>query len=156
MTPGPAPHRCWASAARLLLLGVALSAAGCGANLSPVLIVSHTPITTTPPGVDGTAYVHEAILRAVVSRGWQVTQDAPGVVVATIRKEKLFATVDIPYTASDFSIVHRESAPELKFDGQHIHKHYNHWVDRLRASIVAELAGPRAPGPVAPAATTKT
>ena len=140
----------WTSALRrvlsVVLLGAALSAAGCGANLAPVLIVNHNPVVGTPPGVDGAAYVHEAIVRGVTSRGWAVEQDVPGMVVATIRKEKLFATVEIPYTATDFSIIHKASAPDFKFDGQRIHKHYNHWVDRLRASITAELLGPGAPG----------
>lgn len=113
--------------------------------MAPILSVNHAPVVGTPPGVDQVAYVHDAIIRAVTGRGWAVTQDAPGMVVATIRKEKLFATVEIPYTANDFSIIHRESAPEFKYDGQRIHKHYNHWVDRLRASITAELLGPGAP-----------
>ena len=134
------------SVIRFLVLGAALSAAaGCGANMAPILNINHAPVVGTPPGVDGTAYVHDAIVRAVTSRGWSVAQDAPGMVVATIRKETLFATVEIPYTATDFSIIHRESAPEFKYDGQRIHKHYNHWVDRLRASITAELQGPDAP-----------
>jgi hypothetical protein len=142
------------SSLRLVILGAAISAAGCGANLAPILNINHAPVAGTPPGADATAYVHEAIVRGVQSRGWVVAQDAPGVVVATIHKDKYFATVDIPYTAADYSIIHRESAPDFKFDGQRIHKHYNHWVDRLKASIDAALIGPGAPG--APGAATKT
>lgn len=134
---------------RIVLLGAALAAAGCGANLAPVLNVTHNPVVGTPPGVDGTAYAHEAIVRAVNKRGWAVEQDVPGMVVATIRRDQLFATVEIPYTATDFSIVHKASAPGFKFDGQRIHKHYNTWVENLRASIAAELIGPgAAPGAV--------
>ncbi|HVR61572.1 MAG TPA: hypothetical protein VMU50_06715 [Polyangia bacterium] len=132
------------SATRFLVLGAALSAAGCGANLAPVLTINHAPVVGTPAGVDQTAYVHDAIVRAVASRGWVVAQDVPGMVVATIHREALFVTVEIPYTATDYSIIHRESSPEFKFDGQRVHKHYNHWVDRLRASITAELLGPGA------------
>ena len=138
----------WTSALRVVVLGAALSAAGCGANLAPVLTINHAPVVGTPPGVDGAAYVHESILRAVQRRGWMVEQDVPGMVVATIRRDTLFATVEIPYTATDFSIVHKASAPGFKFDGQRIHKHYNTWVDNLRVSITAELLGPGAPGDV--------
>ena len=121
-----------------------MSAMGCGANLAPVLNINHAPVVGTPPGVDATAYVHDAIVRAVNSRGWQVAQEAPGVVTATIRKDRFYAAVDIPFTATDYSIIYKDSGPDFRYDGQRIHKHYNHWVDRLRASINAELLGPGA------------
>ncbi|HEX3696875.1 MAG TPA: hypothetical protein VH374_15960 [Polyangia bacterium] len=127
---------------RLLALGATLIVVGCGANMSPVLAPAHVPVVAPPPGVDGTARVHEAIVRALVSRGWQVVQDAPGVVTARVEREKYFAVVDIPYTAAEYSIIHKESAPAFKFDGQHIHKHYNTWVSRLEAAINAELIKP--------------
>jgi len=140
----------WVGALHLIVVGAALAAAGCGANLSPVLNLTHVPVATVPPGVDPTAFVPECIVRGVASRGWQVKQDAPGVVIATIQRADLSATVDIPYTATDYSILHRESSPGFKFDGQRIHKHYNQWIDRLRASIEQELHRPRgAPGQAA-------
>lgn len=136
---------------RGLIVAALLFASACGANLAPVLNVSHAPVVGVPPGADPTAYVHEAIRRAVASRGWTIAAEAPGVVTATIAKDEVKATVDVLYTATDFSIVYRDSSPALKFDGTRIHKRYNHWVDRLRASITAELTKPTigAPG-VAP------
>jgi hypothetical protein len=127
---------------RLLALGVTLSVLGCGANLAPVLAPAHVPVVAPPPGVDGTARVHEAIVRALRSHSWAVVQDAPGVITARVERDKFFAVVDIPYTAAEYSIVHKESAPAFKFDGQHIHKHYNNWVRGLSASINAELLKP--------------
>ena len=136
---------------RGFVLGAALFGAACGANLAPVLNGSHTPLTGTTAGTDPAAHAHEAILRAVRSRGWTVAADAPGVVTASIEKGALAATVDIPYTASDYSIIHKSSSPALKFDGTRIHKHYNLWVDRLRASINEELSrAPSVPAPSAP------
>jgi hypothetical protein len=135
-----------------LVVAAALGASACGANLAPVLNVNHVTVVGVPPGADATAYVHDAIRRAVTSRGWTVAGEAPGVVTATIAKEDVTATVDIPYTATDFSIVYRDSSPALKYDGTRIHKRYNHWVDRLRASITAELAKPTPPGAPPPPA----
>jgi hypothetical protein len=136
-----------------LILLTALFAAACGANLSPVLNLNHVPVGGTPPGVEPTTYVHDAILRGIRARGWTVAKEAPGVISASIQKDAYSATVDIPYTATDYSIVHRESSPGLKFDGTRIHKRYNVWIDRLRASINQEISGPtpHAPAPAAPA-----
>jgi hypothetical protein len=136
---------------RAFVLGAALFGAACGANLAPVLNVEHAPLAGTPAGTEPSAHAHEAILRAVRSRGWTVAADAPGVVTASIEKGALAATVDIPYTASDYSIIHKSSSPALKFDGTRIHKHYNLWVDRLRASINEELSrAPSVPAPTPP------
>lgn len=133
----------------LLVVAGTLWASACGFNTAPVLNVSHVPVAGVPAGVDPTAYVHDAILRAVRSRGWTVAGEAPGVVTATVAKEGISATVDIPFTATDFSIVYRDSTG-LKYDGTTVHKRYNHWVDRLRASIAAELSKPSTAAPGTP------
>lgn len=138
----------WRQAFRVFVVGVALFGAACGANLAPVLNLNHVPLAGTPAGVEPSTYAHEAILRAIRSRGWVLVQDAPGVVTASIQKDVNSATVDIAYTATDYSIVHKASSPGLKFDGTRIHKHYNLWIDRLRASINQELTRP--PVPAAP------
>ncbi|HTA18480.1 MAG TPA: hypothetical protein VK989_04270 [Polyangia bacterium] len=128
-------------------VGIALLAAagvtGCGATLGPVLNPSHVPVVGATAGNDRA--VHDAILRAIVNKGWTVAGDAPGVVRASIQKETLTATVAIAYTGSEFSITHESSSPGLKFDGTRIHKHYNTWVNNLRAQITAELQKPVAP-----------
>ena len=80
-----------------------------------------------------------AILRGIAARGWSVDKEQPGIVTATVRKGELFAQADIAYDAQTYSIRHKNSAPGFKFDGQRIHKRYNHWIDRLRASIQQEL-----------------
>jgi hypothetical protein len=134
---------------RIVLLGAALGVAGCGANLSPVLNVSHAPVVGVPPGTDPAVFVHESIIRAIANKGWTVASDAPGVVTASIQKDELKATVDVTYTATDYSIMYKSSSPSLKFDGTRIHKRYNFWVDRLRAQINAELQKPRAVTPPA-------
>ncbi|HEX4403364.1 MAG TPA: hypothetical protein VH560_00945 [Polyangia bacterium] len=126
-----------------LALLTATGAVGCGATLGPVLNPSHVPVVGATAGNDHA--VHDAILRAVVDKGWTIASDAPGVVRATIQKEALTATVAIAYTGSEFSITHESSSPALKFDGTRIHKHYNTWVANLRGQINVELQKPIAP-----------
>jgi hypothetical protein len=138
-----------------LIVAAALWVPACGANMAPVLNVNHAPVAGAPAGADPAASVRDAIHRAILSRGWTVAGETPGVLTATIQKDGISATVDIPYTATDYSIVYRDSAG-LKYDGNRIHKRYNHWVDRLQASITAELTKPSTPaaaGAPAPAGT---
>jgi hypothetical protein len=115
-----------------LALLFAAGATGCGANLSPVLNPSHVPIVGVP---GGDRAVHDAIVRAVADKGWTLAGDTPGVVKASIQKDSFMATVAIAYTAGEYSIAHERSSDNLKFDGTHIHKRYNLWIDRLRAQI---------------------
>jgi hypothetical protein len=124
---------------------------GCGANMAPLLNVANTPITGAPPGVDPTPFVRQSILRAIAARGWTVDEERPGVITTTVRKGDLFATVDVAYTGQAFSITRRDSAPGFKFDGENIHKRYNHWIDRLRASITQELGRTTPAGATVPA-----
>jgi hypothetical protein len=112
--------------------------------MAPVLNVNHAPVAGAPAGADPATSVREAIHRAILSRGWTVAGETPGVLTATIQKDGISATVDISYTATDYSIVYRDSTG-LKYDGNRIHKRYNHWVDRLQASITAELTKPSTP-----------
>jgi hypothetical protein len=121
------------------LCALALALVACGANMAPLLNVANTPIAGAPPGVDPTPFVRQSILRAIASRGWTVDEERPGIITTTVRKNDLFAQVDVAYTGQAFSITRRDSAPGFKFDGENIHKRYNLWIDRLRASIVQEL-----------------
>src|SRR3954470_13853402 len=60
----------WRQTVRVFVIGAALFGAGCGANLAPVLNLNHVPLAGTPAGVEPSTYAHEAILRAIRSRGW--------------------------------------------------------------------------------------
>jgi len=137
---------------RVVVVATALlSLAGCGANMAPVLNIANTPVTGAPPGGDPTPFVRQAILRGIASRGWTVDEEKPGLITTTVRKNELFAQVDVTYTPQAFSITYRNSAPGMKFDGERIHKRYNLWIDRLRASIVSELNRTATAGPAVPA-----
>jgi hypothetical protein len=117
----------------------------CGANLSPVLNVEHAPIIAPAGGPQALPVVHDAIIRALIARTWVVDADEPQSITASVSRSGHSATVRIVYGTNSYSIQHAGSSPGLKFDGVMIHKRYNHWVDRLRASIDQELQA--VPGP---------
>lgn len=143
----PFPRRGRTALAALLLV----TTLACGANLAPVLNVQNAPIAVAPPpGVDPGAHARQSILRAIAGRGWTIDSEQPGLITTTVRRNELFATVDVAYTPTAFSITYRNSAPEMKYDGERVHKRYNHWVDRLRASIQSEFNRAAAPGAPAP------
>jgi hypothetical protein len=135
----------------LLCCTINLSMA-CGANLAPVLQVDNAPVATAPGVAVSHPFVRDAILRALASRTWSVVEERPDGIVAKVSSGGHTASVLVRYDERSFSIGYVDSSPSLKYDGSHIHRRYNHWVDRLRASISQELnqASPAA-APVAAA-----
>lgn len=95
------------------------------------------------------ADVREAILKALQQRGWATRSEAPGLITASIDvRSRHQAWVDIPYSTQGYQIRYRDSAG-LDYDGQHIHRNYNKWVQLLDADIRRQLQLP------APAATAQ-
>jgi hypothetical protein len=143
--------------ASFLLLTALVS--GCGANLAPVLDVRNAPVVTAQGVAPSRPLVRDAIVRALASRTWQIAEERPDALVASVSAGGHDATVLVQYDERSFSITRVDSSPGLKYDGSYIHRRYNHWVDRLRASIEQELsqttAAP-APAPAQAAATTAT
>ena len=121
-----------------VVLGIALILA---CRTAPVLNFENEAV---PPGLSA-AQVHEAIVSAVPRRGWYVTLDEPGHVVARLDRRGHSATVDIQYTSTHYSITYREST-NLKFDGTTIHKNYNGWVLNLNKDVQSELRRQHAAG----------
>lgn len=134
-------------AARICLF-LAFAGLSCGANLSPVLNIEHAPIVAPAGGPQALPVVHDAILRALSSRTWVVDSDMPQSITASVSRSGHSATVRIVYGTDSYSIGYVASSPGLKFDGALIHKRYNHWVDRLRASIDEALRAPPGQPPV--------
>jgi hypothetical protein len=127
-----------------------LSIAGlvaCGANLSPVLNIERAPVAPAAAGPHVLQVVHDAIVRALISRTWVVASDEPQSLTASVTRGGHSATVHIVYGSDAYSIHHVQSSPGLKFDGVNIHKRYNQWIDRLRVSIDAELKAVSGPSP---------
>jgi hypothetical protein len=124
------------------LVCLMLLSSACGANLAPVLNVENAPVATATGVPPSRPVVHDAILRALASRNWQIVQDTADGIVASVTSGGHTATVHIAYDEHSYSIHYVESSPGLKYNGTEIHRRYNQWVDRLRASIRAQLATP--------------
>ncbi len=135
----------------LLLLPALPLASGCGMNMAPVLDIQRSPVTLPGGYAPSPARTRDAILRGLVSKGWAVDREEGQSIVASINVRGHSATVGIDYDASSFSIHYVTSSEGLKYDGVEIHRRYNHWVDRLRASINQAIAESSAQEPAGPA-----
>ncbi|PYB94627.1 hypothetical protein [Pseudomonas fulva] len=119
-----------AAALGLVLAGIA------GCTSKPVLNPSEQLAAATP-------YTHQqvqqAILKAIVERGWTARSVGASVIQADITvRNTFYAAVDIHYSASQFRIDYRDSR-ELGYDDGKIHRNYNRWVYNLDRSIVRQL-----------------
>jgi len=121
-------------------LCLAFASGACGANLAPVLNVDSAPVVAAGGMPATRPFVHDAIVRALSSRNWQLEQETPDGITASVSSGGHTATVHIQYDEHTFSIHYVDSSPGLDYNGTSIHRRYNHWVDRLSSSIRAQLA----------------
>ena len=130
----------------LALCTLAALATGCGSastkeyNLDDVMkaIEAVAPVTV-PAGKQATAEsVEQAIIRAGNGLGWQMKVEKPGLIVGTLNLRTHTAVVDIPFTASNYSILYRSSV-NLNQQGDQIHSNYNGWVQNLDQAIRNQL-----------------
>ena len=85
------------------------------------------------------AQMQQAIVKALVGRGWTVQEITPQRVQAQITvREQYHAEIDIPYSANHYQIVYRDSSGLDYKDGK-IHKNYIRWVRLLDMGIVRDL-----------------
>ena len=82
--------------------------------------------------------VRDAILRGGTNIGWQMREEAPGVVLGTWTARESSVTVEIPYSERQYVIKYRSSVNMNEGPGT-IHPNYNRWVDRLNRNISAEI-----------------
>jgi hypothetical protein len=119
-------------------LAIALAAlAGC--NTMPIQNVSEAPVVAANGRQLTNAQVREAIVRAGASLGWQIREEAPGLLVGTITLRTHSAVVAIPYTSRTYSVQYR-SSQNLYESGGMIHKNYNGWITNLRNGINTQLS----------------
>ncbi len=140
----------------LMLLLAALALGGCGANMAPVMNVSNAPVATGTGAPPSISQVRGAIVLALAARAWTIQAENGTRISAAVSAGGHSASVNIDYTATTYSISYLSSSPGLLYDGKEIHRRYNHWVERLRHAIGAELAkldaGPVEAAPPAAAA----
>jgi hypothetical protein len=117
-----------------MVFGCWLSA--CTGSLVPILNIQNAPVLGprghAPPNRD---QVHDAVLRALSGRGWQVNSEDANGITATIVNGRNSATMHVQYDDRFYSIHYVDSSPSLGYNGDEIHRRYNDWVDRLSRAI---------------------
>jgi hypothetical protein len=117
-----------------------IAAAGLSAcNTMPIQNVSQAPVVTASGKGLSTDQVRAAILRAGATLGWQMKEEGPGMLAATLQLRNHTAVVAIPYSAQSYSLQYRSST-NLDEQGGNIHKNYNGWIQNLTRSINAQLS----------------
>jgi hypothetical protein len=117
-----------------------IAAAGlAGCNTMPIQNVSEAPVTTATGKQLSNAQVRDAILRAGAALGWQMKEEGPGMLVASLQLRGHSAVVAIPYTPRTYSLQYRSSM-NLDEKGGTIHKNYNGWIQNLTRGINAQLS----------------
>ena len=121
----------------LIILTLALAPTMIGCRRSPVYNVTDSSFTT--PKKVKLDQVREAIERAGHGLGWQMEPAGPGHLIGTLHLRTHMAQVDIPYSATGYSITYRDSR-DLKYNGTTIHSNYNGWIRNLDQAIQQQLA----------------
>jgi len=105
----------------------------------PIFNVTDAPVTTVSGKAAQAAQVRTAIIAAGSALGWQIVETSPGNLQGTLSLRTHTAIVDIPYSATKYSIQYKSGVNLAEKDGQ-IHKNYNGWIQNLDAKIRVELA----------------
>jgi len=82
--------------------------------------------------------VRKAIIRAGATLGWQMSENGPDALTGVLNLRTHSATIDIPYSAKQYSINYKDSK-ELNYTGTTIHNNYNGWIQNLEKGIQAQL-----------------
>jgi hypothetical protein len=121
----------------LAVLAVAAFVAGC--NTMPIQNVAQAPATSASGKQLSKDQVRSAIVRAGAALGWQMKDEGANMLVGTITLRKHSAVIEIPYSATSYSIKYR-SSEGLDESGGNIHKNYNGWIQNLNRGITAQLS----------------
>lgn len=114
-----------------------LAIAGC--TTQPIQNLTDVPVTTNSGRHLSATQVRSAIITAGTSLGWQVKDEGPGRLLGTLHLRTHTAVVEIPYSASKYSILYKSSEGLDAANGQ-IHRNYNGWVQNLDRTIRTEIS----------------
>ena len=104
----------------------------------PIMNVDNAAVPTTSGKPLTKEQVRAAIIRAGGGLGWQMKDETPDMMVGTLVLRSHTAVVEIPYSATSFSIKYRSSI-NLDQSGGNIHKNYNGWIQNLHKGINTQL-----------------
>ena len=85
--------------------------------------------------------MRRAILTALQQRRWTVERADRGQILARLSVRKHEAEISIPYSATSYSILYRDSQ-NLGYKNGKIHRNYNKWIHNLDLSIQQALNSP--------------
>lgn len=114
------------------------SHAGC-MRCDPILNIADAPVAAASGKALSNDDVKSAIVRAGAALGWQMKVEGPGKITAMLLVRKHTAVIEIPYTATSYSIKYKSSINLDEADGE-IHKNYNGWIQNLAKGINAQIA----------------
>jgi hypothetical protein len=105
----------------------------------PIMNVDNAAVPTVSGKSMTKEQVRAAIIRAGGALGWQMKDEGPEKLVGTLVLRTHTAVVEIPYSATNFSIKYRSSI-DLNESGGNIHKNYNGWIQNLHKGINTQLS----------------
>ena len=119
------------------VLVMAVVVAGC--TSAPIMNVDNAAVSGASGKPLTQDQVRGAIIRAGTALGWQMKDEGPNKLIGTLMLRTHTAVVEIPYSATDFSIKYRSSV-NLDESGGKIHKNYNGWIQNLNRGINAQIS----------------
>ncbi len=117
----------------VILLGLA------ACTVAPIYNVTDAPVATPSGKTLQASQVRQAIITAGAALGWRIVDAGPGHLEGSLNLRTHTAVVDIPYSATKYSIQFK-SGENLNVANGQIHKNYNGWVQNLDRGIRASLA----------------
>ena len=125
-------------AAVLILAASATASQAACFRCAPIMNVENALVAVPPNKTVNADDVRAAIVRAGAVLGWQIKEEEPGKLVGTLVLRTHTAVVDIPYSATSYSIIYKSSI-NLDEGGGQIHKNYNGWISNLKQGIGTQM-----------------
>ncbi len=139
----------WKLFRAIALVGfVGLAVTACRTN-EPMYEPRNVPIVA-PAGAT-LQQIGQAIKQAGAGIGWQMMDQAPGLIRGKITQRELTAEVDVRYDTNSFSITHAGSSENMRAVGGEVGPAYNRWIRNLEQKILAQTSAISV-YPMAPAA----
>jgi hypothetical protein len=110
-----------------------------GCTSAPIMNVDSEAVSSASGKPLTQDEVRGAIIRAGTALGWQMKDEGPNKLIGTLTLRTHTAVVEIPYSATRFSIKYRSSV-NLNESGGKIHKNYNGWIQNLNRGINAQIS----------------
>ena len=106
----------------------------------PALMLKPAPILVAAKSPDQTRQV---IITALKNRGWMLSKDSPGEIVATLHSRGHMARIKIAYSDETIEVSYVDSdnlEHEIRPSGEEvIHRNYNKWVRILIREITVAM-----------------